>query len=189
MIKIRTSIKKHKNIFIFLGIIFLFAVISGMLFYFQQDNGVKKTILLNLGDIFSHNVFDIKNLFFHIISILIIIASSFVFLSIPLILILIFFEGISLGFIIPIFFSIYKLNFIFPFLIFFFLIKFIYLILLFFVFIHSCKFTKDYFIYIKSKKISFLIELKKIFALIGLITINDLCIYFLFNKLIIFLLN
>lgn len=186
---IRTSFKKHKKILLFLGIIILFAISSGIIFYIKQDIGIKKTIILNLGNLFSHNVFDIKNLFIHLCLSLIIIAASFIFLGIPIIILAIFFEGISIGFLIPIFFSLYKWNFLIPFCLFFISIKLIYIILMIFLFINSCEFTKNYITYLKNKKLAFFSSLKKLFILSGLITINDLCIYFLFNKLLIFLLG
>lgn len=186
---IRTSIKKYKKILLFLGIIFLFAIASGMIFYIKQDAGIKKTIILNLGDIFSHNIFEIKNLFIHLCLSLIVIAASFVFLGIPIIILAIFFEGISIGFLIPIFFSLYKWKFLLPFCLFLLLTKLIYIILIAFLFINSCEFTKNYITYLKNKKLIFFSSLKKMFALSGLVIINDLCIYFLFNKLLIFLLG
>lgn len=184
-----TSIKKHKNFISFLSIIFIFGMISGVLFYMNQDINVKKTILLNMENIFKTNIFDIKNLFIHLGVLLIIIATSFLFLSPIILIIYIFFEGISIGFIIPIFFSLYKWKFTYTFGLFFLLTKLIYLLLLMYLFFLLISFLKEYIFYLKTKKIRFFSSLKKMFLICVLIFMNDLFTYFICNKLLIFLLG
>ena len=184
-----TSYKKFKNLSIFLGIIFIFGIISGILFYLNQDITVKKTILLNMDGIFKTNLFDLKNILVHIGIVLIIIASSFIFLG-PLIhIVYLFFEGVSIGFIIPIFFSLYKWKFMYTFGLFFILTKILYLLFLIYLFYLLISFSKEYIYYLKTKKVQFFSNLKKMFFVCIFIIVNDLIIYFLFNKLLIFLLG
>lgn len=186
---VRTSFHKYKKIIVFLFIIFLFGIISGVLFYYKQDAGVRKVIITNLGNVFASHVFDVKNIVYHLSIFAFLFISMFLFLGIPLTLILIFVEGIALGFIIPIVFSIYKIKAIFYFCVYFLLIKSIYLILLCLIFICICKFSGNYFSYFKTKKITFLRDLKRIIILGGFILINDFVVYFGLNKALVFLLG
>ncbi len=189
MDKKRTSLKMYKNIGIFLVIIFLFGIISGILFYYSQDLTLRKNIILNMDKLFTHNVFALKNIFIHLSIILIIIASNFIFLS-PLIFIInLFLEGVSLGFIIPIFFKVYKMKCFYFLGVYFILIKVLYLLLLGCLFIFMMKFYKEYIRFIKMRKIYFFHTLKKMFLIAFLIIVNDIMIYFLFNKLLIFILG
>ena len=187
MNRLRTSYNKHKSIFLFLFIILIFGIMSGFLLYLKQDTSVRETIVLNIGNVFSHNIFDVKNILIHLGIFLIIIATAFVFLGIPLLLLIIFLEGISIGFIIPIFVSIYKLKAMFTFSFYLIFIKIIYLIILSFLFIFLISFTKNYILYLKTKKLQFFSQLKKMFLLCIISLLNDLTIYFLFNKVLIFL--
>lgn len=185
----RTSFHKHKKIILFLFIIFLFGIISGVLFYYKQDAGVRKVIITNLGNVFGSKVFDIKNIIYHLIFFAFLFISIFLFLGIPLALILIFVEGIALGFIIPIIFYIYKIKAILYFIVYFLFIKLLYLSLLYLIFICICKFSENYFSYFKTNKITFLRDLKRIIILGGFILINDLVVYFGLNKILVFLLG
>lgn len=185
----RTSLQKHKKILFFLLIILLFGIISGILFYLKQEESIKKTIALNMADIFNHNIFSGKNIFIHMGIALIIIAASFLFLGIPAIIIAIFFEGISIGFIIPLFLSIFSWKFIYIFPLYFLFIKLLYLILLSILFLKDIDFTKNYISYLKKKSSSLAYSLKKLFSITLFILINDIFIYFGLNKILIFLLG
>lgn len=187
MTKIWTSIRQHKNLFLFLGILFIFGVISGLLFYSKQDVGMKKTILISVENVFSHNVFDFKNVFIHLGSAWIIIASSFLFMGPALLMFFVFLEGVGVGFIIPILFSIYRWKFFLNFSIYFLLIKFVYLFFLFYLLSSLISFLKSYISYLKNKKMNFFQPLKKAFLISIFIALNDIVIYFLGNKLLIFL--
>ncbi len=186
MNKSRTSIRKYKNISLFLIIIFVFGLISGALFYYNQDISIRKNIIL-MDKIFNHNIFDVKNVFIHLGIILIIIATSFIFLGSLINIITVFIEGISIGFIIPIFASLYKIKSLLVFSIYFLTIKLLYLLLLGCLFIFTIKFSREYFMYFKSKKNIFFNSLKKMFLVCFLVILNDFMIYFLFNKLLIFI--
>ncbi len=185
--KIRTSLKKHKNILLFLSILFIFGIITGILFYFKQDIGLKKTILLNIDNVFKHNVFSLKNIFIHICLILIIIASCFLFLGTLILIGILFLEGIGIGFLIPMLFSLYKWKFILHFSLYFILIKMVYILLLFYLFYYLIQFLKNYFYYLKSKKINFLPFLKRAFLIGIFLIMNDLFVYFISNKVLIFI--
>ncbi len=189
MKSIWTSLKRHKNLFLFITILFLFGFATGILFYFKQEPSIKETILLSMTNLFQENIFTIKNIFYHFIILLLICSTLFCFVGLPFLVFYIFFEGISIGFILPIFFSLYKINAIWYFLIYFLLVKFIFLFFLFLLFVKSVHYIKSYIICLKNKSYDFIKNLKFIFVFIILVLINDVFIYFLGNRLIIFILG
>lgn len=184
-----TSLKNHKSLLLFVSILFLFGIMTGFLFYFKQDLSLRQEIVASLAGLFQNNVFTLKNIFFHLFFLVLLCALLFCFLGLPLYIMYVFFEGISLGFIIPIFVSLYKINFIGYFFAYFFLVKFIYILLLFFFFIKAFQFTKTYFQCLKNKTYVFMTNLKYILFLSALLLLNDFFIYFLGNKILIFLLG
>lgn len=184
-----TSFQKHKLIFLFLFIIFLFGSVTGFLFYLKQDITVKETILHSLDNLFSTNVFSFKNIFFHLLILMAIIALSFCFMAVPIMLFYLFFEGISVGFLIPIFFSLYKINGLLYFLLYFVLIKLVFLLLLFFVFLKLFSLMKSYIEGIRKRNYAFMEEMKYVFILVFFVILNDLVVYFGSNPLLSLLLG
>lgn len=184
-----TSIKKHQSLFLFIGILFLFGFITGILFYFKQEASVKETISLSLSNLFQNNVFTIKNIFYHFIVLMIICSLLSCFIGLPLLIIYIFFEGITIGFIVPIFFSLFKINAIGYFLVYFLLIKFVFIFLLFLFFVKAIQYIKIYLLCLKRKSYDFMKNLKTIVLLLFIILINDFLVYFISNRLLILLLS
>lgn len=184
-----TSLKKNKSFFLFLSILFIFGVVTGILFYFKQDLTIRETIISSLHDLFKTNVFSLKNVFYHVMVLLVIFATLFCFLGIPLFVCYLFFEGLSIGFIIPIFVSLYKVHSIGYFLLYFLLIKFFFLVLLFLLFVKCFHFIKVYLLSLKYRNYEFMSELKYIFFFFILLIINDFVIYFISNRLLLFFLG
>lgn len=184
-----TSLKKHKSLLLFISVLFLFGFITGILFYFKQEASVKESILLSLANLFQNNVFTIKNIFYHFIILIVICATLFCFIGLPILVLYIFFEGITIGFIVPIFFSLFKINAIWYFLLYFFLVKFLFVFFLFMLFVKSIHYLKNYILCLKKKSYAFIKNLKYIVILIFIILINDLFVYFVSNRLLILLLS
>lgn len=184
-----TSLKKHKNLFLFISILFLFGFATGILFYFKQDATIKETINLSLTNLFQENVFTIKNIFYHFLILIVICSTLFCFIGLPLLILYIFFEGITIGFILPIFFSLFKINALWYFLVYFFLIKFLFLFFLFFLFVKAIHYLKNYIICLKNKSYDFIKNLKFILVFLVLILINDVFTYFVFNRILMLLLG
>lgn len=184
-----TSLKKHKSLLLFISILFLFGFITGILFYFKQEASVKESIILSLTNLFQNNVFTIKNIFYHFIILIVICVTLFCFIGLPILILYIFFEGITIGFIVPIFFSLFKINAIGYFLLYFFLVKFLFVFFLFMLFVKSIYYLKNYILCLKKKSYAFIKNLKYIVILILIILINDLFVYFISNRLLILLLG
>lgn len=185
----RTSLKKHKSKLLFLFILFAFGLITGLLFYFKQEEVLRNEIVTSLNGLFQNNVFTIKNIFYHFVLLLLFTLLLFCFLSIPFMVGYLFFEGLSLGFIIPIFISLFKVKAIGCFLCYFVIMKLVYLLLLFLLFVKSFSFTKSYVTCLKSKSFLFLNNLKYFFVLYVVVFVNDLFVYFVGNRILIFLLG
>ncbi len=184
-----TSFKRNKVILLFITIIFLCGVITGFLFYFKQDATIKDSIFLSLTNLFQENVFQYKNIFYHFILLLFLVATLFCFIGVPLLMLYIFVEGISVGFIIPIFFSLFKINAILNFLLYFLLVKLLFLFFLFLLFTKFCRFVSAYISSICRKNYLFMSNLKYIMFLILLILLNDIFIYFVSNPVLTLLLG
>lgn len=186
---VRTSFKKYKSFYIFLSILFLFGLATGILFYFKQEPSLQETILASLQNLFHDNVFSFQNILYHLIFFLLLCALLFCFLGLPFLIVYLFFEGISIGFIFPIFLSLFKINSFLYFFVYFLFIKFIYLFLLFSLFIKCFHFTKNYIYCLKNKNYGFMKDIKYILIFILFLFLNDLFVYFVSNKLLIFLLG
>lgn len=184
-----TSLQKHKSLLVFFSILFLFGIITGIIFYFKQDISLRRELEECLKDLFSSNVFSMRNIFYHLFIFLCICVSLFCFLGIPLFVFALFFEGLSIGFVIPIFILLFKVRAIGYFLVYFILVKFFYLCLLFFFFIKMISFTKTYLVCLKNKNYLFLDNLKYIVILGVMFLANDLFVFFVGNKILIFLLS
>lgn len=184
-----TSLKKHKSLFLFISILFLFGIITGILFYFKQESSVKETINLSLTNLFQNNVFTIKNIFYHFIILMVICSTLFCFIGFPILIFYIFFEGVTIGFILPIFFALFKINAFWYFLLYIVLVKFFFVFLLFFLFVKSFYYLKNYFLCLRRKSYDFMKNLKYIVILIFIILINDLFVYFVSNRILILLLS
>lgn len=187
--KTGNSSKKNKNIYIFIGIIFVFGLITGLLFYFKQDALVRDAIPSSLDGLFTQNIFASKTCFYHFLILILITATVFCFIGLPLLIIYIFFEGISIGFIIPIFFSLYKFNALWCFSLYFIFVKLVYIILLFLLFKKFLSFIKYYVKCLRNKSYDFLTSLKFIFLFIFIILLNDCFVYFVSNKILVLLLG
>lgn len=186
---VRTSLAKYKSKLLFLCILFGFGLITGLLFYFKQEENLKVEIVSSLNGLFQNNVFTMKNIFYHFVILLLFTLLLFCFFAIPFLIGYVFFEGLSIGFIVPIFLSLFKVKAIGCFLLYFSVVKLFYLLLLFFLFVKSFSFTKYYLTCLKSKSYLFLSHFKYFLFLYVIVILNDLVIYFAGNRILIFLLG
>lgn len=104
MKQIWTSIKNRKNLWIFLGIIFIFGIGVGIYFGFSSTDGMA-SILSN----YITSLTEMKTHFslFHLTILSVLFISSFFFLGLPLAVCYIFYEGMSFGFCLILFVSFY----------------------------------------------------------------------------------
>ena len=185
--KIRTSYQKHRMEIRFILIIMLFGLFSGLVFYLKQDSVMKASLSLNM-EIFSHNVFRFSNIIYHLLAILSLIALSFLLIGFPLLIVYIFLESLSVGFLIPLLFSSFKLSGIGIYISYFLLKKLGFFILLLVLFCLDLAFIKDYLLYLKNHKNKFFGSLKKVLITLFIIVANDFLVYFVMNRFLSFIL-
>ena len=152
MKKIWTSIKNKKNLWLFLGIIFLFGIGVGI-YFGLQTNGILENTLTNFNLNFQEQTTHFSIIHFVLLCILLI--SSILIIGIPLAIAYLFYEGISIGFCFTIFTITYNLKgFLFIFL-FFLITKVLFLIiysLFFFKILNLGKSIISWVIYKNNKK-------------------------------------
>ncbi len=186
---LRTSLSKHQSKFLFLFVLFVFGLITGVLFYFKQEEILRNEIIASLNGLFQNNVFTMKTIFYHFVILLLFTLLLFCFLAIPFLAGCLFFEGLSIGFVVPIFLGLFKVRAIGCFLLYFLVVKLFYLLLLFLLFVKSFSFTKTYLSCLKSKSYLFLSRFKYFLLLDLALLANDLFVYFVGNRILIFLLR
>lgn len=133
MHKIWTSLKKYRNVWIFLGIILLFGIGVGIYFGFQSGNTLDNTIT-NYVTTIGNDGFHFTITHFIILTVLLI--SSFFLFGIPLAVAYLFYEGITIGFCITLFMHSFGINGFFYMILFFLITK------VFFLLLYAFYFTK-----------------------------------------------
>lgn len=93
----KTLLKKY---FLFIVIILVMGIISGIIYYYKLDNSVSENVIKSLDNF---NINHINNVFNHFTIMAIILILSFFLIGVPISIFYIFYEGISIGFIITIF--------------------------------------------------------------------------------------
>lgn len=178
----------NKKVFIFISIILLIGIISGILFLIFLNEASKELIFLNINEYIQNlNNYKINNIFMDTIILSSLLILSIFIIGIPLSIFFIFFNGFSIGFIISSLSSIFgfkgliysiihiiinKLVFLF-FLYFLFLAMYKIVLLLIKYWVHKEKINKDEIIHL----------FKKIILCLLIIIIYDLILYFLGNKI------
>lgn len=89
-----------KKYFMFILIILVMGIISGIIYYYKLDNEIKDNIILSLNDF---NIIHINNIFKHFTLMAIILILSFFIIGVPVSIFYLFYEGISIGFVFTIF--------------------------------------------------------------------------------------
>ncbi len=122
-------LQSHKKYLIFTLVIIALGVLAGIIYYNILGSSIKENIIMTVNNLktFEYNAI-IKDLV--IMSIL--LVSSFFIVGIPLSLFYLFYEGLSIGFLINIFYVVYKIKGILYILVYILLNKLITLILIIF---------------------------------------------------------
>ena len=178
----------NKKVFIFISIILLIGIISGILFLIFLNEASKELIFLNINEYIQNlNNYKINNIFMDTIILSSLLILSIFIIGIPLSIFFIFFNGFSIGFIISSLSSIFGFKGLIYSIIHIIINKFIFLFFLYFLFlamykivlllikywVHKEKINKDEIIHL----------FKKIILCLLIIIIYDLILYFLGNKI------
>lgn len=192
MNNLRTSIKLNKKLMVFVISLFLIGIILGIGYYFLQSKGIKLVItneLSNISEIINNSK---NNILYHFIILTIIFILGFIVIGTPLILFYLFYEAMSLGFLITIFTVNYEFKGLIFSLLFIIMYKFIYLLILTYISLNSLKTSKlilKSFLMKTNDTIYNLIKNNtlKYLTIIIISLINDIFIYFIGSKILNFL--
>ena len=178
----------NKKVFIFISIILLIGIISGILFLIFLNEASKELIFLNINEYIQNlNNYKINNIFMDTIILSSLLILSIFIIGIPLSIFFIFFNGFSIGFIISSLSSIFGFKGLIYSIIHIIINKFVFLFFLYFLFlamykivlllikycVHKEKINKDEIIHL----------FKKIILCLLIIIIYDLILYFFGNKI------
>lgn len=178
----------NKKVFIFISIILLIGIISGILFLIFLNEASKELIFLNINEYIQNlNNYKINNIFMNTIILSSLLILSIFIIGIPLSIFFIFFNGFSIGFIISSLSSIFGFKGLIYSIIHIIINKFVFLFFLYFLFlamykivlllikywVHKEKINKDEIIHL----------FKKIILCLLIIIIYDLILYFFGNKI------
>lgn len=179
----------NKKVFLFISVLLVIGIISGILFLVFLNEASQEIIFLNINDYLQNlNNFTFNNLFMDITILSSLIILSIFIIGIPITIFFLFFNGFSLGFVIASLSTIFGFKgFIYSF-IYLIINKFVYLFFMYFLclalfkivlitlkcFIHKEKINRDEIIHL----------LKKIGLCLIIILIYDLILYFFGSKLL-----
>ena len=179
----------NKKVFLFISIILIIGLTSGILFLVFLNEASKEIIFLNINDYLQNlNNFTFNNIFMDIIILSSLIILSIFIIGIPISVFFIFFNGFSLGFVIASLSAIFGFKGFIYSLIYLILNKLVFIFFLYFLclalykivlimfknFIHKEKINRDEIIHL----------LKKIGLCLIIILIYDLILYFFGSKLL-----
>lgn len=185
MSRIRTSLKKHYKLLIFLLIIFIIGLISGFIYF----NLINDNIVINLKEELLSLAYNTDNFIFHSIILSLIIIFSFLLIGSLFGLFIYFYEGMSIGFIFGAFLSFYNVSGFIYGLFYCLIFKVVYVLCFTVILIKVLNFSKNiigYFILKKDMGLrnvaidNFVAIIKCLF----LILINDIILLFMGDNLI-----
>lgn len=177
-----------KKLYLFMGIVLIIGIITGVVFVLMLDESTKEILFLNINNFLQS--FDASN-----ISILVqhlVILSTLLILSIfliggPLVIFFMFYNGFTIGFIISSITCIFGIKGMLFGTIYVIISKLVFVILLIIFSVNLFKIVKcviDYLVYKKSNKESIIIFVKRCIVFIGIIMLSDIILYFGGVKLI-----
>ena len=179
----------NKKVFLFISVLLVIGIISGILFLVFLNEASQEIIFLNINDYLQNlNNFTFNNLFMDITILSSLIILSIFIIGIPITIFFLFFNSFSLGFVIASLSTIFGFKGFIYSLIYLIINKFVYLFFMYFLclalfkivlitlkcFIHKEKINRDEIIHL----------LKKIGLCLIIILIYDLILYFFGSKLL-----
>lgn len=186
---LRTSIKFNKKLVIFILSFILVGIILGIIYYLLQSKGIKIVItneLINIKSVINNSK---NNILFHFLVLTLIFLVGFIVVGIPLILFYLFYEAMSLGFLIAIFTANHGVKGMIFSLFFILINKLVYLVILNYMALNSIKTTKKIvksFVLKSDETINNLIRINipRYLIIITVSLANDILIYFIGSKIL-----
>lgn len=180
----------NKKIFLFISVILIIGIISGIIFLLFLNEASSEIIFLNINE-YLQNLTNLKcnNLFIDIISLSSIIILCLFIIGIPVAIFFIFYNGFTLGFIISSLSSIFGFKGFIYSIVYIIINKFVYLFFLYFLLLALFKMAliiiKTFIHKEHNNKDEIFHLLKKIGLCLVIILLYDLILYFFGTKLLI----
>ena len=177
-----------KKMYIFLSIILVIGIITGVVFVIMLDEATKEILFLNINEFLQNfSNMSINSGIIHLIMLSSLLILSVFLIGGPLVLFFMFYNGFSIGFIISSLTCIFGIKGILYGVMYVIISKLVYVVLLILFSVNLFKIVRciiDLIVYKKSNKESIIIFIKRSVVFIGMILLDDIILLFCGGKLV-----
>ena len=177
-----------KKMYLFMGIVLIIGIITGVVFVLMLDESTKEILFLNINNFLqSFSASNISILVQHLVIISTLLILSIFLIGGPLVIFFMFYNGFTIGFIISSITCIFGIKGMLFGVLYVIISKLVFIVLFIIFSVNLFKIVKcviDYLVYKKSNKESLSIFMKRSIVFIGIIMISDIILYFGGVKLI-----
>lgn len=179
-------LKSNRSIIKFLLMLFITSILVGIYLYLSKEKLIRESIntelikMINNLDITRQN-----NILNHLLIMIVLSVLSLTIIGLPIILIYLLYEGVSIGFLLSSFINYSPIKGMLFGTIFIIISKIIYITILIYLLTNTLKYTKNFLKRLKTTKNELIInQVIKISFCTTITLINDIILYFIGNKII-----
>lgn len=177
-----------KKLYLFMGIVLVIGIITGVVFVLMLDEATKEILFLNINNFLqSLDASNISILVQHLVILSTLLILSIFLIGGPLVIFFMFYNGFTIGFIISSITCIFGIKGMLFGVLYVIISKLVFVVLFIIFSVNLFKIVKcviDYLVYKKSNKESLIMFMKRSIVFIGIIMISDIILYFGGVKLI-----
>lgn len=177
-----------KKLYLFMSIVLVIGIITGVVFVIMLDEATKEILLLNINNFLqSFGASNISILVQHLVILSTLLILSIFLIGGPLVIFFMFYNGFTIGFIISSITCIFGIKGMLFGVLYVIVSKLVFVVLFIIFSVNLFKIVKcviDYLVYKKSNKESLVMFMKRSIVFIGIIMISDIILYFGGVKLI-----
>lgn len=177
-----------KKLYLFMGIVLVIGIITGVVFVIMLDEATKEILFLNINNFLqSFAASNISILVQHLVILSTLLILSIFLIGGPLVIFFMFYNGFTIGFIISSITCIFGIKGMLFGVLYVIISKLVFIVLFIIFSVNLFKIVKcviDYLVYKKSNKESIIMFMKRSIVFIGIIMISDIILYFGGVKLI-----
>lgn len=177
-----------KKLYLFMGIVLVIGIITGVVFVLMLDEATKEILFLNINNFLqSLDASNISILVQHLVILSTLLILSIFLIGGPLVIFFMFYNGFTIGFIISSITCIFGIKGMLFGVLYVIVSKLVFVVLFIIFSVNLFKIVKcviDYLVYKKSNKESLIMFMKRSIVFIGIIMISDIILYFGGVKLI-----
>ena len=177
-----------KKLYLFMGIVLVIGIITGVVFVIMLDEATKEILFLNINNFLqSFAASNISILVQHLVILSTLLILSIFLIGGPLVIFFMFYNGFTIGFIISSITCIFGIKGMLFGVLYVIISKLVFIVLFIIFSVNLFKIVKcviDYLVYKKSNKESLVMFMKRSIVFIGIIMLSDIILYFGGVKLI-----